>query len=284
MSIRRIFREAKTALVNVKKVLTHGGVVNIQFHNVTSTDSLHGKIALVTGATSGFGLAIARQFVANGAKVVITGRSESKLSNAIAEINSSDVKGIIWDICDIDSAESNIAKAISLFGGLDIVVNNAGVWTGKPWNEITERDWDDINNTNSKALFFMCQSEANILRCSGSIKKIINITSMEGILGGFGPYYASKWAANGLTKGMAKEFAKQGIIVNAIAPGPSKKNINSEFFEGQEGNYYNPDSRTKTGRMVLVDEVAGLAAYLASDIANSIIGQVIVIDGGISLS
>lgn len=107
---------------------------------------------------------------------------------------------------------------------------------------------------------------------------------MEGVLGGFGPYYASKWAANGLTKGMAKTFANNGIIVNAIAPGPAKTNINIEYFKGQTDNYYNPDPRTKTGRMVLVEEVAGLAAFLATDQANSIIGQVIVVDGGISLS
>ena len=130
----------------------------------------------------------------------------------------------------------------------------------------------------------MCQTEASVLQKSATFKKIINITSMEGVLGGFGPYYASKWAANGLTKGMAKTFANNGIIVNAIAPGPAKTNINIEYFKGQTDNYYNPDPRTKTGRMVLVEEVAGLAAFLATDQANSIIGQVIVVDGGISLS
>jgi len=106
---------------------------------------------------------------------------------------------------------------------------------------------------------------------------------MEGTLAGFGPYYASKWGANGLTQGMAKELAAHNIIVNAIAPGPVKTNINANYFKGQEDSQYNPDSRSLTGRMVLTEEIAGLASYLASDISNSIIGQVIIMDGGISL-
>ena len=283
MSLKTFIKKKIEYLKNVKKILTHGGIVNIQFNNVTSMNSLEGKVALITGATSGFGLAIAKQYLANGAKVIITGRSESKLLAALNELDSSNAKGIIWDICNLDIIDSKLEEASKLFGDLDIIINNAGVWTGKEWNEITEKDWDFIVDTNAKALFFMCQAEVKAFSGSASLKKIINITSMEGVLGGFGPYYASKWAANGITRGLAKKFTGRGIIINAIAPGPSKTNINKDYFKGQEGNFYNPDCRSYTGRMVLVEEVAGLAAFLASDQANSIIGQVIVIDGGISL-
>lgn len=272
-----------TFLSNVKKIITFGGVVNINFSSVESKDSLKGKVALITGGTSGFGFAIAKQYLTNGARVIITGRSEEKVKVALKNLDSPNVKGIILDICDLGSIHDKFSEAFDVFGKIDIVVNNAGIWTGKAWNEIEESDWDIILDTNTKALFFMLQAEVKALKGTNSLKKIINITSMEGVLGGFGPYYASKWAANGLTKGIAKEFVKQGILVNAIAPGPAKTNLNTQYFIGQEDNYYNPDSRSKTGRMVLVEEVAGLAAFLASDQANSIVGQVIVVDGGISL-
>ena len=113
-----------------------------------------------------------------------------------------------------------------------------------------------------------------------SASKIINITSIEGIRGGFGPYYASKWGANGITRGMAKELTKRNVIVNAIAPGMAITNINPNL--PKDGNLNLPYNLTK--RFVTVEEIAETTCFLASDAADSIVGQVIVVDGGMSLN
>lgn len=270
-------------LAAFKRFMSSGGVVHVHNNFVKETEKLKGKVVLVTGATSGFGLAIAKQLLSDGAFVVITGRRQEKLDNAIFELNSQKVKGILWDLNNYFQAKEKLSEVISQFGKLDIAINNAGVWTGKSSKDITEEDWNRIVDTNLKGLFFIAQAEADYFKQCKDINKIINITSMEGVLAGFGPYYASKWGANGITKGMAKELTKYNVIVNAIAPGPAKTNINTEYFKGQEDSQYNPDSRSFTGRMILVEEVAGLASYLCSDISNSMVGQVLVIDGGISI-
>lgn len=267
----------------LRRCLRTGGIVHVHNTYVAESEKLKGKVVLVTGATSGFGLAIAKQLISDGAFVVITGRSENKIKEALSELNTERAKGIIWDLTYFSNAKSKMGEAINLFGKLDIAINNAGVWTGKSSNDIAEDDWNKILDTNLKGLFFAAQAEAEYFKRSKDVNKIINITSMEGVLAGFGPYYASKWGANGITKGMAKELTRYNIIVNAIAPGPAKTNINTEYFKGQEDSQYNPDTRSLTGRMVLVEEVAGLASYLCSDISNSMVGQVLVIDGGISI-
>lgn len=102
MSISSLIKKAISFLKNAKKVLTFGGIVNIQFNIVSSKNSLANKVALITGGTSGFGLAIAKQYLANGAQVIITGRSEKKISDALTILNSPNAKGLIWDICDFE--------------------------------------------------------------------------------------------------------------------------------------------------------------------------------------
>lgn len=284
MTIKQFVKKINTYCKNIIKIINYGGIVNILFTKVVNEQSLSGKVALITGGSSGFGFAIADQFLANGAKVIITGRNKAKLNEAITKLNSKNVKGIVWDISNTSIAKEKLAEAIAIFSQLDIAVNNAGVWSGESWSNVSENEWNKIMDVNAKGLFFICQAEGEYFKSVSTLNKIINITSMEGVVAGFGPYYASKWAANGLTKGIAKELIRFNVIVNAIAPGPAKTNLNREFFKGQEDNYYNPDSRSRTGRMVLVEEIAGLACFLASDSANSIIGQVIVSDGGISLN
>ena len=266
-----------------KRYIQTGGIVHVHNTYVAESDKLKDKVVLVIGATSGFGLAIAKQLLSDGAFVVITGRNDAKIKKTLEELDSEKAKGINWDLTNYSCAKSKICEVVGLFGNLDIAINNAGVWTGKPSKDIVEDDWDQILDTNLKGLFFAAQAEAEFFKQNKSINKIINITSMEGVLAGFGPYYASKWGANGITKGMAKELSRFNIIVNAIAPGPAKTNINSVYFAGQEDSQFNPDTRSLTGKMVLVEEVAGLASYLCSDISNSMVGQVLVIDGGISI-
>lgn len=272
----------KNSIKNFIKYLRVGGVLYVNINRVTIPDKFKGKTVLVTGGTSGFGLAIAKLFLAQGANVVITGRNQQKLEGVISEINHPCFKGLIWDLSDVSLASEKLKDASSIFGPINVFVNNAGVWSPKHWNIVEEKDWDNIVDINLKGLFFICKEEASLLieyASSDNMGKIINITSIEGMRGGFGPYFASKWGANGLTKGLAKELVKCNIIVNAVAPGMAITDINPDL--PKDGNMYL--NCQPTGRFVAVEEVADLVAFLAGDSANSIVGQVIAIDGGWTL-
>lgn len=266
---------------NFRKFLKWGGVVETHVSSLSFGNALVGKVVLITGGTSGFGFTIAKKLIQHGAKVIITGRSKDKMDLALKSLGSNNVEGIIWDVTDTALAPSVLEKANSIFGELDIAINNAGVWTSTNWSAVSEDEWDSIMDTNAKGLFFISQAEANLFLQSNKLHKIINITSAEGIIGCFHPYSASKWAANGLTKGMAKSLISKNIIVNAIAPGPAKTGINKEMLQDLRDNEFWP--HVPNGRFVHVEEVANTAAFLCSDGANAIVGQVISIDGGMTL-
>lgn len=270
-------------LKNLIKYIKHGGVV---YTNVTISSNEHllnNKVALITGGSSGFGLAIAKKYISSGCKVIITGRNKHKLDLAVESLNSNNVRGIVWDLCDYSLAGKKLLEVEKVWGPIDIAVNNAGVWIPQNWITTTEDDWDKVVNTNLKGLFFISQAEGKAMKSTpDKIKKIINITSIEGLRSGFGPYHASKWGANGITKGMAKQLLSNNIIVNAIAPGMSVTEINPNLPKDVNDNAYL--SLQPNGRYVLVEEVAELASYLASDSSNCIVGQVIAIDGGWSLN
>lgn len=256
-------------------------IITASFNLVKHDSLLSEKVVLVTGGGSGFGYAIASRFISLGAKVIITGRNEEKLKKAVSTIGGDNIKYLVWDICDVSKAKQKMQEVNSIFGYINVAINNAGVWTPKKWNEIDESEWDNVLNTNLKGLFFICQAEADSMRNDNtSACKIINITSIEGVRGGFGPYYASKWGANGITRGMAKLLIKNNVIVNAIAPGMGITEINPNL--PKDGNLSLPSNLN--GRFVTVEEIAETACFLASDAANSIVGQVIVVDGGMALN
>ena len=256
--------------------MTYAKVQQIQ-----SPRLFEGKTVLMTGRSSGFGYSMAEKFVAELANVIITGRNERKLNSVANQLDSDKVKSMVWDISDIDNIKSNLTQAISFFGSIDMFINNAGVW--KPFKplETSEDKWDAVIDTNLKGLYFMMQQEACYLLSKSKKGKIINITSVEGIRTDFNPYSASKWGANDLTRGLSKQVASKGIIINAIAPGVALTNINQELRDAAKDNDYFPTHRT--GRFTKVEEVAELAAFLASNAANNIVGQVIAVDGGWTL-
>ena len=256
-------------------------VVTANFTLKQDTDYLSNKVALVTGGGSGFGFAIAKRFADCGAKVIITGRNEQKLQKAIETLGTDSAKYLVWDLCDISIAKQKMAEANNIFGTINVAVNNAGVWTPLKWDAIDEKEWDKVLDTNLKGLFFICQAEGDAMRNTNvTPSKIINITSIEGVRGGFGPYSASKWGANGITRGMAKIFIKDNVVINAIAPGMGITDINPNL--PKDGNLSLPYNLN--GRYVTVEEIAETACFLASDAASSIVGQVIVVDGGMALN
>lgn len=275
------FKRIKTYLNNLIKYMRCGGVAYINITQCVKENSLKNKVILITGGSSGIGLAIAKKVLECGARVIITGRNETKLQTVLNNICSKNVKGLIWDIADINNLQKRFEEAISLYGKIDIAINNAGIWSPKQWNEINSQDWDDILNVNLKGLYFMCQTEAEYFVKTNDTNKIINITSMDGIFARFHPYNASKFGANGLTKGLAKTLIGKNVIVNAIAPGPVKTELNKDYLQGLGNNEYWPETLNK--RFVTKEEIAEMASYLCSDCANSIIGQIISIDGGMTL-
>lgn len=167
--------------------------------------------------------------------------------------------------------------------GIDIIINNAGIYESDAWNQVSEESYDRVNDINAKGLFFMCQAEGDYFISNKIQGRIVNINSIAGIKSGFDPYSVSKWGSVCITKSIAKVLVKHGIVVNGIAPG----NVVTNIHDGVRGkdvkdNAYMPSHLTQ--RYTLVEEIASMALYLSSDMATNMIGQVIAIDGGWTLN
>lgn len=243
------------------------------------TERFVGKKILVTGGSSGIGLEIAKEFLAEGAEVMITGRNVARLEEAKQNLNNPRLKTIEWDVADVPSLDTKFVAAVTEMGHFDIFINNAGIYEASPWNQIKEDEFDKVNDINCKGLFFMCQQEGEYLKSNGIQGKIVNINSIAGLKSGFDAYSVSKWGSVCITRSMAALMAPYGIAVNGIAPG----NVVTNIHDGVRGkdvmeNAYMPQHKTK--RYTLVEEIASMALYLSSDMASNIIGQVIAIDGG----
>ncbi len=269
-----------TYLRNLLKYMRSGGVVYSPVSFVNANERFAGKIILVTGGSSGIGFETARQFLEEGGYVIITGRKEDRLIEAVDKLQSDKVKYLVWDISDVSITQSKLNEAVGLFGRVDVFVNNAGVFKYDNWSKFDEKTYDSIVDTNTKGLFFISQAEGKYLVSNKMRGKILNICSSFGVDARFDPYSVSKWGSVCITKGLAKELVKYGIVVNGVASGSVPTNITGNQTNVQD-NAFAPEHLTK--RWVLPEEVASTILYLASDSANSIIGQVVVIDGGYAL-
>jgi len=263
------------------KILSGGGktVVKISLRTIAPSERFAGKRILVTGGSSGIGLEIAKEFLAEGAEVMITGRKKAKLDEVEQMLNSPRLKSIEWDVSDLKALDSKFITAVTEMGHFDVFINNAGVYEASPWNQIKEEEYDKVNDVNCKGLFFMCQQEADYFLKNGIKGRIVNINSIAGIKEGFDAYSVSKWGSVCITRSLAAKMAPHGIVVNGIAPG----NVVTNIHDGVRGkdvmdDAYMPQHKTK--RYTLVEEIASMALYLSSDMASNIIGQVIAIDGG----
>lgn len=271
-------RKAISYFKNMLKYIKSGGVVNINVTQIAPSGQFSGKKVLITGGGSGFGFQMAKDFVAQGAEVMISGRNSQKLDEAKKKLNSNKLHTIVWDQSDCGNIEAKLHDVISELGGLDIAINNAGVWNNTDWHTVSEAEYDKIVDINTKGLYFLCKAEVGCFMQAKNPAKIINITSIEGNRPAFVPYAVSKWGAKCITEGLAKDVAKYGIQVNAIAPGVALTDINMKLKENQKDNFYY--SAHRTGRFTAVEEISNLAMFLASDQASNIIGQTIAVDGG----
>lgn len=241
------------------------------------------KKALVTGASRGIGYAIAKKLSQNDCSVVITGRNIKTLECVACELGEN-VFPMVWNAAEFDKADEKINEVASILGGLDIVVNNAGIFAQKSeWDKnsllkTTAKEWQDVINVNASAVFFTMQATVNYMLKNDIKGNILNITSVAGEEPVYGAYGGSKILATGLTRGWGKMFASDGITINGIAPGP----VATEMNNWHEGDSMKHD-RIPFGRFATIDEIANLALYLLSDNAKMICGETIIFDGGYSI-
>lgn len=244
--------------------------------------SLDEKIALVTGAAKGIGRAISLKLADAGAKLVINDLKASDCEETVREIKSrgADATSVEADISNGVQVEHMVEETVRAFGSLDILVNNAGAVVRKPSLEMSEEEWDRVVDVNLKGTF-LCSRAAARQMMKRKKGRIINIASVLGevALPPRSAYSASKGGIISLTRDMALEFAKDGIRVNAVAPGWVKTETRQEYFAEEGVSKYLLD-RIPLGRFCEPGEVASLVAFLASDQADYITGETIAIDGG----
>src|SRR5258708_35830575 len=242
---------------------------------------LANRTALITGGNSGIGLATARLFVAEGARIAITGRNQKTLRAAAAELGEGPL-AIQADVTDVDAIVRAVAAAAEKFGKLDIVFANAGIGGATPVGQTSEAAFDEIIRTNLTAVFFPVQAAAAHLNEGASI--ILN-GSVHAVMGvpGYSAYAATKAGVRAMTRNLASEFAPRGIRVNQVTPGATRTPIWSPFAPTDEAMAALEQGMTRTvplGRLGEADEVAKAVLYLASDDASNVTGAEIVVDAG----
>lgn len=241
---------------------------------------LSGKAALVTGANTGIGQAIAVALATAGADVALVGRSEATETKAKVEATGRRAIIVTADLSSIAPVPDVISQTLDELGSIDILVNNAGIIRRNDAVDFTEEDWDAVIDTNLKSLFFLSQAAAKEMIAKGS-GKIINIASMLTFQGGIRvpSYTASKSGVGGLTKAMANEWAAKGINVNAIAPGYIATN-NTAALQADETRNRQIVERIPAGRWGNAEDIGGAAVFLASSAADYVNGHILAVDGG----
>ncbi len=237
---------------------------------------------IVTGGSSGIGLAIAKRLAEGGAQVVIAGRSMQRLKQARENVGLSGIHSLEWDVSDVSLIDSRLEAAAALMGGLNGLVNAAGIGTGtltgrgyEPW-DITSDEWDILMDTNCKGTFFMIRHMVDYLMAHKQKGNILNIASNAACMDVVGSYGIAKAGLIRLTRALGKRYGSEGIIINGIAPGATFTPMISRYAH----NIDDPYPRHAIGRFIRPEEIAELAAYLMSDFGEIICGHTVIADGG----
>lgn len=242
-------------------------------------ECLQGRVALITGGSSGIGYAIAEEFANCGAKVCITGRNEEKLEKAkiaLDEKYPGKIFSYVMDCSKVDSFETAFNEMQQLIGNehFDILVNNAGVTGSTNFPYLSESDYDMVMNTNLKGYVFMSQLFANYMVSKKIKGNILMVGSSSCLRPAISPYTISKWGVRGLTLGLAKSLAKYEITVNGIAPGPTA----TPLLKKSDEDIMN--TSIPSGRYCTSKEIATMAVKLVSDSGKMVMGDMIYMTGG----
>ena len=247
---------------------------------MSSVFDLSGRAAIVTGANTGIGRAIAVALAEAGANVALAGRSRAdETAEQIRALGRGAVP-IEADLATTEPVQQVVDQTLAAFGRLDILVNNAGIIRRAEAAEFSEADWDAVIDTNLKSLFFLCQAAGRHMLDMGG-GKIVNIASLLSFQGGIRvpSYAAAKSGVAGLTKALANEWAGRGVNVNAIAPGYIATN-NTAALQADETRNRQILERIPAGRWGDPKDIAGAAVFLASPAADYVNGHVLAVDGG----
>ncbi len=243
---------------------------------------LTGRRALITGASQGIGLALARGLAGAGARVVLNGRDTDKLAAAAATIDGADT--LAFDVTDHGAARAAVDRFEAERGAIDILVNNAGMQFRTPLEDFPEDAFQRLLQTNVASVFNVGQAVARHMIARGR-GKIVNIASVQTALArpSIAPYTATKGAVGNLTKGMATDWARHGLQVNAIAPGYFDTPLNAALV-GDPAFTAWLEKRTPAGRWGRVEELVGACIFLAGDASSFVNGHILYVDGGITAS
>jgi NAD(P)-dependent dehydrogenase (short-subunit alcohol dehydrogenase family) len=248
---------------------------------VSASFPLSGRRAVVTGASSGIGRAIAIALAAAGADVAGMSLDDGSETDRLVRDQGRDSLQLVGNTGDVTAVEGLAEAATERWGRFDVWVNNAGRLLVRPLLETSDDDWHGLLAGNLHGYFYGCRAAAKHLTERGEGGRIVNVTSISGIVGvgGIGAYSAAKGAIMALTKALAVELASSGITVNAIAPGAIDTPLNVEAYTPAVRRVY--EARIPLGRIGTAEDVADVAVFLASDASRYITGQQIVVDGGL---
>ncbi|MDC1375753.1 SDR family oxidoreductase [bacterium] len=247
--------------------------------------NLKGKRALITGSSQGIGYALAKGLDQAGAEIILNGRDKEKLDNSAKALEANQkLFQLSFDVTDYKATEEAINNFESQFGGINILINNAGMQHRSQLEDFPPEMFEQLMRTNVSSVFNVSQVMAKHMIKRGS-GKIINIASVQTSLArpGIAPYTATKGAVGNLTKGMATDWAKYGLQCNAIAPGYFDTPLNAALVADNDFTSW-LKKRTPAGRWGKVEELVGASIFLSSSASNFVNGHTLYVDGGITAS